>query len=318
VVIPPNTTAQIYVPTTNANAITESGVPASNSPGVAYLGMSNGCAIYAVGSGQYVWSSPLAVPPPAAVAETDSVYAGGNFPALPPGDLITNATTTVVANTITVGPENQLPNSALYDGNIGEPLTTNRSYEISGGEITFYLGPEANGAGYTITNLNTYTAWRDDGREDANYTVSYSPDGATYSLIATVDYNPSPYPTKDGTGGTLTSVAVTNLTGVRYLKWDFTAAQQNGGVGYTELAAFGQASVSSAPTMLSVTGLTLTSFVMNVNGLASGQSYMLQSSTNLAAAVWSTETNFVAMQAVVALTNSTGNDSQKFYRIVGY
>ncbi|MGA2747491.1 MAG: glycoside hydrolase family 78 protein [Verrucomicrobiota bacterium] len=316
VVIPPNTTAQVYVPTTNPSAITESGVPATNSPGVTYVGMSNGYAIYAVGSGNYVWSSPVRAP--VGVMETDSVYAGGSFPALPAGDLLANKTTTMVTSTITAGPENHLLISALYDGNIGEPLTTNRSYEISGGAITFYLGPGANGAGYTITNLNTYTAWQDDGREDANYAVSYSTDGANFFPIATVDYNPSPYPTKDGTGGTLTSVAVANLTGVRYLKWDFTAAQQNGDVGYTELAAFGQASVSSVPATLSVTELTLESFVMNVGGLASGQNYMVQSSTNLAGGVWSAETNFVAVQGIVAFTNSIANSPQKFYRIVAY
>jgi len=320
VVIPPNTTAQIYVPTTNVSAITESGVPAASSPGVTYAGFSNGCAIYAVGSGQYVWSSAIpAPPPPLAVTETDAVYAGGSFPALPRGDLLTNATTTVAANTITVGPENHLPTSALYDGNIGEPLTTNRSYEISGGAITFYLGPGANGLGYTITNLNTYTAWQDDGREDANYAVSYSSDGATFSPIASVAYNPSPYPTHDGTGGTLTSLAVANLTGVRYLQWNFSAAQQNGGVGYTEVAAFGQASVPMTPAILGATQLTgLTDFVMNVSGLAPGQSYTLQSTTNLASDAWSTETNFVATQAAAAFTNTTSNCPQKFYRVVGY
>src|ERR1035437_5131179 len=55
--IPPNTTARIYVPNTNASAVTESGMPAASSPGVTYVGISNGCAIYAVGSGHYVWSS---------------------------------------------------------------------------------------------------------------------------------------------------------------------------------------------------------------------------------------------------------------------
>jgi alpha-L-rhamnosidase len=320
VVIPPNTTAQIYVPTTNANAITESGVFATNSPGVTYVGFSNGCAIYAVGSGHYMWSSPIPAPSvPLAVTETDSVYAGGNFPALPGGDLLTNATTTVVANTISVASENHLSTSALYDGNIGAPGTTNRSYEISGGAITFYLGPGANSTGYTITNLNTYTAWQDNGRENANYTTSYSLDGTNFSPIASVAYNPSPYPTKDGTSGTLTSLAVTNLMGVQYLQWNFSASQQNGGVGYTELAAFGRASVSSVPTTVSVTLLTgLTSFIINVSGLSSGQSYMLQSTTNLASAIWFTETNFVATQAVAAFTNSTANYAQKFYRIMGY
>ena len=65
--IPPNTTAQIGVPTTNASAITESGVPAISSAGVTYVGCTNNVAFYQVGSGTYVFSSPLFVPvaPPA-------------------------------------------------------------------------------------------------------------------------------------------------------------------------------------------------------------------------------------------------------------
>jgi len=59
VTIPANTTAQINVPTTNASAITESGMPAASSPGVTYVGISNGVAIYTVGSGNYVFSSPF-------------------------------------------------------------------------------------------------------------------------------------------------------------------------------------------------------------------------------------------------------------------
>jgi hypothetical protein len=134
-----------------------------------------------------------------------------------------------------------------------------------------------------------------------------------------VAYNPSPYPTKDGTGGTLTSLAVTNLTGVQYLQWNFSASQQNGGVGYTELAAFGRASAPPGPLTVSVASWTgPTSFVLNVSGLSSGQHYMLQSTTNLPAAVWFTETNFVPMQTVAAFTNSTTDCAQKFYRISGY
>src|ERR1035437_3863393 len=62
-VIPPNTTAQVYLPTTatSASAITESGVPATSSPGVTYVGTSNGYAIYAIGSGHYVWSAPFSI-----------------------------------------------------------------------------------------------------------------------------------------------------------------------------------------------------------------------------------------------------------------
>jgi hypothetical protein len=318
-VIPPNTTAQIYVPATNAISVTESGVPASSSPGVTYVGFTNNYAIYAVGSGDYVWSSILATPPPPpTVTETDAVYQiGSSFPPLPQGDLITNAATSVAANTIAFGPENRAPVTALHDGAIGSPGTTNLGCEISGGMITFYLGPGANGTGYTITNLETYTSWQDDGRENANYAVNYSSDGTNFSTLATVAYNPSPYPTKDGTGGTWTSLAVANLTGVRYLQWNFSASQQNGGVCYTELAAFGQASSLPAPLLTGVAAAGPGSFVINANGLVSGHGYQLQSTTNLASPVWSTETNFNATQPGITLTNFTTNWPQKFYRILG-
>ena len=319
VVIPPNTTANIYVPTTNASAITESGLPAASSPGVAYLGVSNGSAIFNVGSGVYQWASPVFAPPsPPTVSESDRVYSGGIFPPLPAGDLLTNATTVVTGSTLVPGPENHIASTALHDGNIGAPLTTNQSYEISGGGITFKLGAGPNGTGYTITNLNTYTAWQDDGRENANYLVSYSADGTNFSTLATVAYNPSPYPTKDGTGGTLTSLAVTNLTGVKYLQWNFSASQQNGGVGYTELAAYGPPSPAAAPAALGAMVLPgRSSFVMVALGLSVGQPYVLQSTTNLDNAVWQTETNFTATQGGATFTNVIANSGQKFYRLVG-
>jgi hypothetical protein len=71
VTIPPNTTAQICVPTTNASAITESGVPAASAPGVTYVGVSNNAAIYNVGSGSYSFASPLSIPAPPPVIATN-------------------------------------------------------------------------------------------------------------------------------------------------------------------------------------------------------------------------------------------------------
>jgi len=318
-VIPPNTAAQIYVPTTNASAIMESGLPAALSPGVTYVGTSNGSAIFNVGSGSYYWSSPvLATPQPLAVTETDAVYAGASFPPLPAGDLLTNQSTSVSANSLTMASENHLARTALYDGNIGAPLTTNRSCEISGGAITFYLGQGPNGTGYTITNLNTYTAWQDNGRENANYLVSYSSDGTNFSPVASVAYNPSPYPTKDGTGGTLTSLSVTNLTGVKYLQWSFSASQQNGGVGYTELAAFGPPTPSPAAATLGAAWLPgRNSFVLNLGCLSVGLGYQLQCTTNLVSGPWLVETNFTAAQSTTAFTNGMASVGQKFYRLVG-
>ena len=61
VTIPANATAEIHVPTTNAAAITESGLPAAGAPGVTYVGVSNNAAIYTVGSGTYSFTSPFLV-----------------------------------------------------------------------------------------------------------------------------------------------------------------------------------------------------------------------------------------------------------------
>lgn len=57
ITIPPNTTATVYVPTRNANGVTESGKPASQSDGVKFLRIANGAAVYAIGSGRYQFRS---------------------------------------------------------------------------------------------------------------------------------------------------------------------------------------------------------------------------------------------------------------------
>jgi alpha-L-rhamnosidase len=55
VVIPPNTTAFIYVPATDPAKITESGKPASEAEGVKFLRMEKGAAVYEIGSGKYAF-----------------------------------------------------------------------------------------------------------------------------------------------------------------------------------------------------------------------------------------------------------------------
>lgn len=90
VTIPANTSAEIHVPTSNPGAITESGSPAVTSPGVAYVGTSNGAAVYDVGSGSYVFSSPysiLAAPVPVTNPsfEVDKASPGGVAASVPAG-----------------------------------------------------------------------------------------------------------------------------------------------------------------------------------------------------------------------------------------
>ncbi len=57
-VIPANTTATVYVPAKNANAVTESGKPASKATGVTFLRTGKNAAVYTVSSGTYLFQSP--------------------------------------------------------------------------------------------------------------------------------------------------------------------------------------------------------------------------------------------------------------------
>lgn len=59
VVVPPNATAVVSIPSADAGSILESGRPAADSPGVRFLGMKNGRSEFEVGSGEYQFSCPL-------------------------------------------------------------------------------------------------------------------------------------------------------------------------------------------------------------------------------------------------------------------
>ena len=339
VVIPPNTTAQIYVPTTNASAITESGVPAASSPGVTYVGISNSYAIYAVGSGHYMWSSPFSIPvaPSVIITTTNQTGSGSgtfypNWTVVTNGSLIAGRSPSMALGNFSEEVPGRNVNSLTAGGSLGLTLiagtvgyTTSTNYVTCGngnGAGSLLIYPLTNSAtGYDLTNITIYGGWADNGRDQQAYTVYYSTVAAPTNFIslAVVNYNPSiANNLQSATRVTLTSSVGVLATNVAAVKFDLTSpASENGYCGYAGITVFGTASVR-LPATLSATLLTgLTSFIMNVSGLLPSQSYMLQSTTNLAAAVWFTETNFVATQAVAAFTNSTANYAQKFYRIVG-
>jgi alpha-L-rhamnosidase len=62
--IPVNTTATVFVPAASGTTVFEGAVIAATAPGVVYLGTTNGAAVYAVGSGNYVfsWARPWEAP----------------------------------------------------------------------------------------------------------------------------------------------------------------------------------------------------------------------------------------------------------------
>ena len=341
VVIPPNTTAQVYVPTTNAGAITESGVPAASSPGVTYVGLSNSAAIYSVGSGSYMFSSPYSIPVPTVIITTTNQTGSGSGTFYPSWTVVTNGSLIAgqYPGTATGNFSEEVPgrnvNSLTAGGSLGltqitgtSGYTTSTNY-VTGGNgssagslVTYALAGSTNG--YDLTNITVYGGWADNGRDQQAYTVYYSTVSAPTNFItlAAVNFNPAIAASiQSATRVTLTSTVGVLATNVAAVKFDFTSpGSENGYCGYAALTVFGTASIPPAvPANLSATVQAgQAGIILSVGSLVAGRNYTLQSSTNLALGVWTTETNIVATQPAAAFTNSAASSAQKFYRAVGY
>jgi hypothetical protein len=341
-VIPPNTTARIYVPTTNASAVTESGVSAASSPGVTYVGISNGCAIYAVGSGHYLWSSPYRIPvAPSVIITTTNQTGSGSGTYLPPWTVVTNGS--LIAgqrpSSMSGNFSMEAPGRSAYSLTTSNSLaltqiagtsgyTTSTNYVTCGndngsGSLLIYSLTNSS-TGYDLTNITVYGGWADNGRDQQAYTVYYSSVTAPTDFVslAVVNYNPTIAGSiQSATRVTLTSSIGVLATNVAAVKFDFTnPSSENGYCGYAGITMFGTASIPPAvPAKLSATHQAgLTGFIMNAGNLVVGRNYTLQSTTNLASSVWSNETSFVATQPTARFTNATANSPQEFYRIIGY
>jgi alpha-L-rhamnosidase len=349
VTIPENTTAEIHVPTTNASAITESGVPAASSPGVTYVGISNSAAIYTVGSGNYLFTSPFSVPvipvaPGVIITATNQTGSGSgtfypNWTIVTKGSLIAGQAPSVAAGNFSEEVSGRNVNSLTAGGSLGLTLITGTSGTTcstnyvtcgngtgsggsSAGSTIIYTLPVAT-YGYNLTNITVYGGWADNGRDQQAYTVYYSTVTAPTNFIplTVVNYNPSiASGIQSATRVMLTSSGGVLATNAAAVKFDFTSpASENGYCGYAGISIFGTPGIAPAvPAALNAMLLTPNSFVMNVGSLVVGRNLMLQSTSNLASGVWITETNFVATQSAAAFTNFTTNSAQQFYRVVGY
>jgi alpha-L-rhamnosidase len=283
VVIPPNTTAQIYVPTTNAAAITESGVPAASSPGVTYVGISNSAAIYAVGSGSYLFSSPysISVPPGVIITTTNQIGTGTNTSFTPGWIAVTNGSliagqppATTAGNfseevpgrnvdSLTAGGSLTLSQIAGTSG-----YTTSTNYVTcgngsgAGSQLTYTLTGST--TGYDLTNITVCGGWDDNGRDQQAYTVYYSTvsSPANFIQLAIVNFTPSvPDVTPSATRVTLTGSAGVLATNVAAVMFDFTSpASENGYCGYAAISVFGTPSA----------GLTATTIITTTNQTGGG------------------------------------------------
>jgi hypothetical protein len=213
--------------------------------------------------------------------------------------------------------------SLNYWPDVGSSTTEVTCGTVAGGagqSVTYTLAGSA--TGYNLTNIVVYGGWGDAGRDQQAYTVSYSTIAApvTFIQLSAVNYTPAnASAVQCATRATLMPASGALATNVAAVKFNFTTpAGENGYEGYSEIELFGTPTIPPAmPETLNVTFLTPDSFVMNIGSLVAGRNYMLQSTTNLASGLWTTETNFVATQTAVSLTNASINYSQHFYRVLG-
>ncbi|MGA2247077.1 MAG: family 43 glycosylhydrolase, partial [Verrucomicrobiota bacterium] len=240
--------------------------------------------------------------------------AAGNFSLEAPGRSATALTT---ANDLGI---------TLINGPAG--ITSSTNYVTcgnGGGAGSWLIYSLTNSAlGYNLTNITVYGGWASNGRDQQAYTVWYSTISAPSNFVelATVNYNPTNVlaAQQSATRVTLTAASGNLATNVAAVKIDFTTPpSENGYCGYAEINVFGTEILPPAVrTSLSAQFSAESNLVMNVGSMVVGRNYQLQSTTNLAAGVWSIETNIVATQSAATFTNATANGAQKFYRIVGY
>ena len=127
----------------------------------------------------------------------------------------------------------------LTDGNFGTAGSIDAANAVvahQGNTLTYNLNTGASLFGYDIANIDAYSAWQDGGRVNQDYSVYYSTvsNPTSFTLLSTVAYNPG-IPNSQHV-----DLAITSLSGVAAIQFVFNG-QQNGYVGYRELAAAGTA-----------------------------------------------------------------------------
>lgn len=185
-------------------------------------------------------------------------------------DLIEGLVATVVGN---VSPAESVTTSdvgALTNGQFGTPsVSIANANEVvairNNTTLTYLLDLSGAPDGFNIDAIETYTGWRDGGRDAQAYSVqvAFADDLNTFFGVTTAAFNPPATNPSDtmvsliGFGG---DPIATNVGAIRFV-FDTT---ENGFVGYRELDVFGSASAPSvtvpepattALTLLALTGM---------------------------------------------------------------
>ena len=156
----------------------------------------------------------------------------------------------------------------LTDGDVQGPLAVGNGvgvYSLIGNNatVTYNLGSPC-----TITGVESWTGWAGGGRDNQNYTFSYSKDGTNFIGLWTVANNPGQ------AWGNDVSLAIAGLTNVVSVRFNF-GTQQNSGVAYNELAVYGTVEVPPVAPVFTVipqsqtgsNGLSVVTFTAHATGI---------------------------------------------------
>lgn len=192
---------------------------------------------------------------PAKVHVAAATYQANNTGfAVANNDLIQGLSATVTGTALG-GQEGTSSNPAvLTNGTFGPADMSNLGEVVSisnNTTLTYQLDLAAWPYGYDVTGINTYSGWRDPGRDRQTFVVevAFVGDLSTFFPLADVDFNPGGS-TPSGTGVFLTDPMggplAHNVGAIRFI----FGPQENGFVGYRELDVFGDITIVPEPATL--------------------------------------------------------------------
>ena len=190
---------------------------------------------------------------PSSAAVTPVVVTNNTGFAVSNNDLLNGLTGVVVGNISSQeGLQSNTTGSALTDGTFGRVAIdsgANPGMTIihNGVSITYML--TSNALGYNISQIDTFTGWRDPGRFQQDYSVSFAYKASPTEFLNAINVAAHPANANDAKVSLSNAGGAALATGVVGVRFNF-ANVQNGFVGYRELDVLGSAVVPEPASML--------------------------------------------------------------------